>query len=260
MGSRWLAIGVIGLASSLALPGLSPGGELRLDRDILPLVKARCIKCHGPGTSEAKLDLSTPRGIARGSDAGVVLVPGKLEESLLWQRVQADEMPPEDPLSADEKELLRSWIAAGAPGLPEPSAVDDSQGDHWAFRPLDVPSPPAVKDTSRIRTDIDRFILAELERHGLSFRPDADRYTLARRVSFDLVGLPPTPNEIKAFVDDSAPDAYERMIERYLASPHYGERWGKYWLDAAGYADSNGYFNADTDRPLAFRYRDYVVR
>ena len=103
-------------------------------------------------------------------------------------------------------------------------------------------------------------MLAALEARGLALNPEADRATLIRRVSFDLTGLPPTPEEIDAFLGDTAADAYERMVERYLASPHYGERWGKYWLDAAGYADSNGYFNADTDRPLAYRYRDYVVR
>ena len=109
-------------------------------------------------------------------------------------------------------------------------------------------------------TDIDRFVQARLEARGLSLGPDADARTLIRRVSFDLTGLPPTPEEIEWFVSDHEPGAYERMVDRYLASPRYGERWGKHWLDAAGYADSNGYFSADTDRPLAYRYRDYVIR
>ncbi len=129
---------------------------------------------------------------------------------------------------------------------------------HPAFRPVVRPIPP--KSGSAARTDVDRFILAAAETRGLTLNPEADRATLIRRVCFDLTGLPPTVAELDAFLQDRAPDAYERMVERYLASPHYGERWGKYWLDAAGYADSNGYFSADSDRPLAWKYRDYVVR
>jgi hypothetical protein len=130
--------------------------------------------------------------------------------------------------------------------------------EHWAFRPVVRPQPPPVKGAAR--TPVDRFLLAALEARGLTLSPEADRLTLVRRVSFDLTGLPPTVGEIDDFLADRRPDAYERMVERYLASSHYGERWGKYWLDTVGYADSNGYFNADSDRPLAWRYRDYVIR
>jgi hypothetical protein len=140
---------------------------------------------------------------------------------------------------------------------PSPAA---SAAAHWAFRPLVRAAAPIVLQPKRVRTDIDRFIQAALEKKGHALSPEADRATLARRVSFDLTGLPPAPAEIEAFLADQSGDAYERMVDRYLASPHYGERWGKYWLDAAGYADSNGYFNADSDRPLAHRYRDYVIR
>src|SRR5947209_8819720 len=129
--------------------------------------------------------------------------------------------------------------------------------DHWAFRPVKPLQPPTVQGTSR--TPIDAFILAALQAKGRTINPEADRLTLVRRVSFDLTGLPPTLPEIDAFLKDREPGAYERMVAGYLASPHYGERWGKYWLDAAGYADSNGYFDADSDRPLAWRYRDYVI-
>ncbi|MFO0846262.1 MAG: DUF1549 and DUF1553 domain-containing protein [Gemmataceae bacterium] len=131
-------------------------------------------------------------------------------------------------------------------------------GQHWSYRPVVSPRPPGVRGSCR--TPVDRFILAALEARGGRLNPEADRPALVRRVSFDLTGLPPTPAEIDAFVADHSPDAYERMVDRYLASPHHGERWGKFWLDAAGYADSNGYFSADSDRPLAWRYRDYVVR
>ncbi len=135
-----------------------------------------------------------------------------------------------------------------------------AQETHWAFRPPVRPELPAVRGAERVRTPVDRFLLAALEAKGLTYSPEADRATLIRRVSLDLTGLPPTIAEIDAFLHDPAADAYERMVERYLASPRYGERWGKYWLDAAGYADSNGYFNADSDRPLAWKYRDYVIR
>ena len=133
--------------------------------------------------------------------------------------------------------------------------------DHWAFAPAVRPEePPTIRNARRVRNAVDRFILAKLEENGLEFGTEADRPTLVRRVSFDLTGLPPTPEDVDRFTADPAPDAYERMVDCYLASPHYGERWGKYWLDAAGYTDSNGYFNADSDRPLAYRYRDYVIR
>jgi hypothetical protein len=150
---------------------------------------------------------------------------------------------------------------AAALALGAPAGADDTEGlarQHWAYRPVALAPLPTVR--GRCRTGVDRFILAALEAKGAQLSPEADRPTLIRRVSFDLIGLPPTVAQIDAFVADHSPDAYERMVERYLASPHYGERWGKHWLDAAGYADSNGYFNADSDRPLAWRYRDYVVR
>jgi hypothetical protein len=142
-----------------------------------------------------------------------------------------------------------AFIAAGEPPSPE---------THWAFRPVVRPAVPEVRGTAR--TAVDRFILTGLESKGLSLSPEADRATLIRRVAFDLTGLPPTVVEIDAFLADRSPAAYEAMVEHYLASPRYGERWGKYWLDAAGYADSNGYFSADSDRPQAWRYRDYVIR
>jgi hypothetical protein len=148
-------------------------------------------------------------------------------------------------------------LAAALVGVA--AAADPARPDTpRAFRPVVRPTPPDTRGAAH--TPVDRFILAAAEAKGLTLGPEADRATLIRRVCFDLTGLPPTPAEIDAFLADGAPDAYDRMVERYLASPHYGERWGKYWLDAAGYADSNGYFNADSDRPLAWKYRDYVVR
>lgn len=140
------------------------------------------------------------------------------------------------------------------------SENDQSDSRHWSFQPLQYPSLPAAADPSQVRSPVDRFVLAKLSEQKLSLSLEADKPILIRRVAFDLTGLPPTLSEVAEFVADDSPDAYERMVERFLASPHYGERWGKWWLDVAGYADSNGYFNADSDRPLAYRYRDYVVR
>jgi hypothetical protein len=234
----------------------------RFARDIQPLFKRHCLKCHGPAKREAKLNLSTPGGIVRGGMNGAVLVPHDAQASLLYKRVAEDEMPPDDPLPEADKQLLRRWITAGAPGLPARESVAGTADgkDHWAFQPLKEPDLPTVRDATRLRGPIDRFIQAALEDERLSIGPEADRATLVRRVSFDLTGLPPTREEISEFLKDDEAGAYARMVDRYLASPHYGERWGKYWLDAAGYADSNGYFNADSDRPLAWRYRDWVVR
>ncbi len=234
-----------------------------LERDIQPLLKARCIKCHGPIKPKGKLNLSGPRSLARGGAGGPVVVAGKPDESTLWDQVVGDEMPPrpEEPLSAGEKASLRRWIEGGAPGLPDPAeaARTAPESDHWAFAPPSRPMPPSVREGSRVRGPVDRFIQRTLEDRGLTLGPDADRTTMIRRLTFDLTGLPPMPAEIAAFVDDPAPNAYERLVDRLLASPRYGERWGKHWLDASGYADSNGYFSADTDRPLAYRYRDYVI-
>lgn len=233
----------------------------RFARDVQPVFKRHCVKCHGPAKREARLNLSTPVGIVRGGKNGAALVPHDVNASLLWKRVSEDEMPPEEPLPESDKEMLRRWIEAGAPGLPAEAGTGEADGkEHWAFQKLKPVPVPTVRDAARVKDDVDRFLQAALEQEQLGLGPEAERATLIRRVSLDLTGLPPSPEDIATFLADDAPDAYARMVQRYLASPHYGERWGKYWLDSAGYADSNGYFNADSDRPLAWRYRDWVVR
>ncbi|WP_250847052.1 PSD1 and planctomycete cytochrome C domain-containing protein [Aquisphaera insulae] len=257
--SAWLTLAVTVLSlsgRSMVRAEDTPG----LNRQVMPLLTSRCVKCHGPAVRKGELNLATPRGLARGGKAGPAIVPGSLDESPLWEAVAADEMPPKEPLKPDEKAILRRWIEAGAPGLPKLSPGDSPASDHWAFAPPSRPVPPAVREATRIRNEVDRFLQAALEARGLTLGPEADRATLIRRVALNLTGLPPTPDEIARFVHDPAPDAYERLIDRFLDSPRYGERWGKLWLDASGYADSNGYFNADTDRPHAHRYRDYVIR
>ena len=231
-----------------------------LERQVLPLLKARCVKCHGPAKREGKLNLASKKGLARGGKSGKLVAAGLPEKSLIWVRVADDEMPPEEPLTDDEKSIIRRWVEGGAAGLPEIASGEPEAADHWAFAPLRAPEPPAIHDVRGVRSPVDRFLQAALEAAGLSLGPEASRTTLVRRVCFDLTGLPPTPEDVASFLADDKPDAYERMVERYLSSPRYGERWGKYWLDAAGYADSNGYFAADSERPLAYRYRDYVIR
>jgi hypothetical protein len=230
------------------------------NRDIRPLFRDHCVKCHGSLRQEAQLNLGVPAGIFRGGESGAVIVPGQPNESRLWQLVERDEMPEGGPLSADEKDVLKRWIAAGAPGLPEPGDSISADETHWAFRKLSRPETPVVKQPTPIRNALDAHVATELEAAGLTMSPEANRETLIRRVALDLTGVPPSLEEIDSFVSDESPQAYEKMVEQYLASPRYGERWGKHWLDAAGYADSNGYFSADTDRPLAYRYRDYVIR
>jgi hypothetical protein len=236
---------------------------------IQPLLKARCVRCHGPNEPEGGLDLSRAATLLRGGGSGPALADTP-DESLLWQRVSDGEMPPERPLAPAEQEALRDWIAAGMPGL---AAAAQAGGGHWAFAPLHMPEPPHIpgapdadalppadgRPATGVRTAIDAHLQASLAPRQLTLAADANRATLARRASFVLTGLPLAPEEVAAFVADPAPDAYERLVDRLLASSRYGEHWGKHWLDAAGYADTNGYFGKESDRAHAWRYRDYVV-
>ncbi len=267
-GAGWRLRSVLAavLVAALSLCVRSSRDEIYpvLERDVLPLLKLRCLKCHSPLKSKGKLNLSSPRSLARGGSSGPVIVPGDLDESTLWDLVSNDEMPPkpEEPLSAAEKNVLRRWIEQGASHLPDVTEVRGASPstDHWAFAPAASQRPPSLNDHHRVRTPVDCFIEKALENQGLALGSDSDRTTLIRRASFDLTGLPPRLDEVAAFVGDPDPEAYEKLVDRLLASPRYGERWGKFWLDASGYSDSNGYFSADTDRPLAYRYRDYVIR
>lgn len=256
-----LAVGII-----VALPGILWAAEglaseaNQQTAEVQSLLRLRCVKCHNPLHPEAELNLSTLRGLARGGENGPAVVLADPLKSHLWQRVSADEMPPNAPLPASEKQLLQNWLESGSPGLPAPGHNLQIVGlDHWAFQHLAKLDVPTVKVPDGLRTPIDHFLQAQLDKAGLTLNAAADRVTLIRRVAFTLTGLPPTPEEIAAFESDAAEDAYEQMVERYLASPRYGEHWGQFWLDAAGYADSSGYFSNERDRPLAWRYRDYVI-
>jgi mono/diheme cytochrome c family protein len=262
------------LLASRAASAADAGPELTYEQHVRPLLKAHCFQCHGEdGQRKGGLDLRLKRLIEAGGESGPALVPGKPDESLLVEKIRSGEMPPGDKkLSAAQIQTVVGWIASGAKtARPEPDQIGtgpeftEEERSYWAFRAVCRPAMPQAgaekpPDVSHVRTPIDSFLLARLDREGLTFSPEADKTTFIRRASFDLVGLPPTPEEIAAFVADSLPDAHERLIERLLASPHYGERWGRHWLDVAGYSDSEGYTDEDRPRLSAFRYRDYVVR
>jgi len=238
------------------------------DRDIRPILRASCTHCHGEEAEIAGgVDLRLHRFMLRPGDSGEpLIVPGKPDASRLIEVIESGEMPQEGrPVPAEQLALLRQWVVAGAPGgEPEPETLPPgpyfaaAEKQHWAFQSITRPTVPA-SDNPRIRNEVDAFIDQKLAEHGLDFAPDADRRTLIRRLTFDLTGLPPTPAEIDAFLADRSPTAYERLVDRLLASPAYGERWARHWLDVAGYADSAGHAEADSLRPYAWHYRDYVI-
>jgi hypothetical protein len=241
------------------------------EKDILPIFQARCFSCHGPDKHKAGLDLRTRASILKGGETGPAINPGSAAKSLLWEKITANQMPPDKvKLSDAEKAVIRAWLDGGAnssSAVTSPSAEDstdrqvtDADRLFWAFQPPQRPAVPGVQHVPRVRNPIDAFILAALEKKGLTLAPEADRLTLLRRASFDLIGLPPSPQDIEAFLGDQSPNAYERLIDRLLASEHYGERWGRHWLDLAGYADSEGILDADYVRSAAWRYRDYVIQ
>lgn len=241
---------------------------LTFERDIRPIFRAHCYDCHGATDEvEGSLDLRLVRFMLTGGDSGAAIAPGEPHESLLLQRIRSGEMPPgEAKVPEAEVILLERWIAAGAPtARPEPENVGPGlqilpeERAWWAFQPIESPDVPEFPEEARVRTPVDALLLSAMP-EGLTFSPDADRRTQALRVSFDLTGLPPTPERMRRFLADESSDAYDRLVDELLDSPHYGERWGRHWLDAAGYADSEGGAEADAIRPWAWQYRDYVVR
>ncbi len=239
----------------LAVPGLQPAGETDFARQIQPIFAESCYACHGP-----KLEMGGLRLDAR--PAGKFIVAGDSAGSLIIQRVTASDehtrMPlGGPPLPAEKIELLRKWIDAGAVWPEASTAKAPDARRHWAFIAPTRPAVPHPNAANWVRNPIDAFVLQKLEKEGLKPSPEADRVTLLRRLSLDLIGLPPTPAEVDAFLADKSPNAYEKQVDRLLASPHYGERWGRIWLDAARYADSNGY-EKDAPRRVWF-YRDWVI-
>jgi hypothetical protein len=247
--------------------------RLTFEKDVAPILKTHCLKCHGGEKREAELDVRRRFSLLSGGDSGAAIVSGQPKRSLLIEMIDEELMPPEgEPrLAAREIDILRKWIASGAAiaEKTEPPLEDDHPTQdgvlfsdearkHWAFQSVRRTTPPRVSDVDWLQTPVDAFILAKLERQNWQPAPTASREELIRRVHFDLLGLPPQPEEIAAFVTDKSADAYERLVDRLLASPHYGERWAQHWLDVVRFAETEG-FEYDRHLPDAWRFRDYVI-
>jgi hypothetical protein len=253
-------------------PG-DPSAPEFFEKEVRPLLAHRCQTCHGASKSKGDLRLDSRAAILKGGNTGPAIVPGKPEESLLIDAINYGElyqMPPKSKLDAREVAILTRWVALGAPWpgseqdgakpLAAPTAFNlRERARHWSFQPVRVPAIPDVNRTEWPRNPIDRFLLAAMEAHGLSPAPEADKPTMIRRLTFDLTGLPPTPEDVAAFLADDSPGAYEALVDRLLASPHYGERWARHWLDLVRFAETLGH-EFDYDLANAFRYRDYVIR
>ncbi len=246
--------------------------EIPKERDVLAILQARCMICHGSLKQQGGLDLRTMASRLKGGKSGPALVPGKPDASPMYSRIVNGQMPPaamakdlavELPTDS-ETAAIKSWIAAGAPGptpLTSPAVVvTEKDRLFWSFQPPIRPAVPTVQHSSSVRNPIDAFLLQQLEKKGLTYAPEAGSLSLLRRVYLDLTGMLPTRAEVDAFQKDTARGAYERVVDHLLASPHYGERWGQHWLDLAGYSDSEGFGQDDGVRPYAWRYRDYVIR
>ena len=279
----------IAVWTALVAAGLPAGLDrsARLFDRVEPLLVGKCVSCHGPDKSKGGLRLDSRAALLQGGDSGPAVVPGAPDDSPLVQAVRGtrpdhpgDRMPPKDPLAPTEVTALAAWVRGGAawparavaatagrrggtawadPDNPVRKAFGGDRLDLWSFQPPARPPVPAVRRADWPRNPIDAFVLAKLEAKGLAPAPEADRRTLLRRLTFDLHGLPPTPDEVAAFAADGSPDAYDKLVDRLLASPRYGERWARHWLDVVRYADTHG-FERDEFRPDMWRYRDYVVR
>ena len=252
---------------AIAFGGVAFEGSARGDsavdfaRDIKPILDTSCVSCHGPQKQKGGLRLDVKSAAMKGGTSGVTIVPGKGKDSPLVHRVlglgDEDRMPlKKDPLTERQVQLITAWIDQGA-RWPEEAGAQVVEAKHWSFVKPVRPEVPKVTDAAWVRNPIDAFVLARLEKEGIKPSPEAPKETLIRRVSLDLTGLPPTPKEIVDFLKDESPGAYERVVDRLLASPHYGERWGRHWLDGARYADSSGY-SIDAPRSM-WAYRDWVI-
>jgi mono/diheme cytochrome c family protein len=270
----FLACSIAGFAltgAAPAAPPADPQGTEFFEKHVRPVLVSKCQSCHGPKRQQGGLRLDSRAALLKGSDNGSVLVPGEPGKSLLVKAVHYDgdvQMPPKGKLPDEAIAHLTTWVQMGAPWPGDEIKVDEHslsvaevRRTHWAFQPVRKPALPAVKKPDGVKTPVDAFVLAKLGAKGLAPAPAADRRTLIRRATLDLHGLPPTPEEVAAFESDRAANAYEKLVDRLLASPRYGERWGRHWLDVARYADSKGYVFTDERRyPFAYTYRDYVIR
>ncbi len=271
-GLLWIGSGPLGRAAVAKEP--SPDEIDFFEKQIRPLLTGRCYECHSVDAKKIQggLLLDSRAGLIKGGKSGPVIVPGQPENSLLIKAVRdVDEdlqTPPHHRLSPGELANLKAWIKMGAPDpraekapttAAAPYSIDWKKArTFWSFQPVKDPTPPAVTNRRSVKTPVDQFILARLSEKGLAPAPSADKRTLIRRATFDLTGLPPTPGEVRNFLADQSPEAFEKVVDRLLASPHYGERWGRHWLDVARYADTSG-CNSDYPIPDAYKYRNYVI-
>ena len=243
-------------------------------RHVRPLFVEQCLKCHGGDKTEGEFDLTDRDRLLKGGAAGPAVVSGDPAKSVLYRMMTGDKKPlmpyKGAKLPDDAIKHVAAWIESGAPyDKPLVECADATAWtkknihaaarDHWAFRPLKPVAPPDVKSPGWVKTPVDRFVLAKLEAAQIVPNGPAEKRVLARRAYLDLIGLPPTPEQLDAFVKDEAPDAVGRLIDAFLASPHYGERWGRHWLDLVRFAESHG-FEHDYDRPTAYHYRDFVIK
>jgi hypothetical protein len=286
MTMRWVAMTVIaalGLSANViafaqepqatVLPPQTEPGIAFYQERIKPIFAEHCAGCHveDPESFEGGLGLTGRTSLLRGGNSGPAVDLQKPDKSLLLLAVQHEvlKMPPEEKLPPEQVADIKRWIEMGVPWSPEDevdhgpakhlSMVDEKARSWWAFQPVRRPEVPRLKNDDWSRSELDRFVLVKLQKAGLTASPPADRRALIRRSTYDLLGLPPTATEIEAFVKDQSPDAYEKLIDRLLASPHYGEKWGRHWLDLVRYAESNS-FERDGTKPFVWRYRDYVIR
>ena len=238
------------------------------ETEVQPLLKAHCFSCHGE-KNKGHLRLTSRAELLKGGDSGKVVNLDKPEDSLLLQALRHEDlkMPPKGKLPQAQIAILTKWVTMGVPYAAStagavrhgPPPVDEKARNFWAFKPVVRPEVPKVKDTAWARNPIDAFVLAKLEEKGFRPAPPANKVSLLRRVYYAVIGLPPSPAEVEAFLADRAPDAYEKVVDRLLASRHHGEHWGRHWLDLVRYAETNS-FERDGAKPFAWRYRDYVIR
>lgn len=269
-GSRFAAVALVAVASTVlsqTADAEEPAGLQFFREQIQPVLKAQCIRCHAGPADKAKggLDLETHAALLKGGDSGPAIVPGEPAESLIIQALRHEaglQMPPKSPKLTDRTiaEFVK-WVELEAP-LPADSTVGSGLAEgrrHWSFQPIRKPTPPAVAQSEWKRNAVDAFVLAKLAERRWQPAPPATRVELIRRLTFDLIGLPPTPAEVSEFIGDDSPEVYEKLVDRLLASPQYGERWGQHWLDVVRFAETEGY-EYDRHIPDAWRFRDYVIQ
>ncbi|MDZ4686736.1 MAG: DUF1553 domain-containing protein [Planctomycetaceae bacterium] len=256
---RWFSL----LLSLLAPITASADPVADFERQMVPLIAVRCLSCHAGDDPKGKLDLTTRAAALKGGESGPAINVDNPSASLIWERIAAGDMPPKEALPTAEQRLFANWLEAGAVWSDGPigplrySSGERAGYDWWSLQPLTRPAAP-VDQTGWSRSAIDAFVQAQRSAAGLTAAPAADRRVLIRRLSFDLLGLPPSPDEVDAFVHDPAPDAYEQLVDRWLNSPHYGERWARHWLDVVRFGESNG-FERDLPRTNAWHYRNWVI-